>query len=66
MFTKPASVREIAKRLGVTDTAVKQHVARLYDKFAIYEDEEPKGLRLANEAIRRGAVTLAHLHRARE
>lgn len=60
-FTEPASVRDIAERLVVTETAVKQHLTHLYDKFAVYEESEPKRVRLANEAIRRAAVTLSDL-----
>jgi hypothetical protein len=33
----------------------------LYDKFRVYEAGERRRVRLANEAIRRGAVTLADL-----
>ena len=34
-FTEPASIREIADALVVTEAAVKQHLAHLYDKFGI-------------------------------
>lgn len=34
-FTEPATVREIAERLFVSEAAVKQHLLRLYDKFEI-------------------------------
>lgn len=61
MFTKPASIREIAEALFVTQNAVKQHLSRLYDKFGIHEGGEPRPVRLANEAIRRGAVSIADL-----
>jgi predicted component of type VI protein secretion system len=61
LFTEPASIRAIAERLVVTDAAVKQHLLRLYDKFGVYEAGERRRVRLANEAIRRGAVTLADL-----
>ncbi len=57
-FTPPSSVRSIAGALYVTESAVKQHLERLYDKFAILS--EPGGSRrvqLANEAIQRAAVT---------
>jgi pSer/pThr/pTyr-binding forkhead associated (FHA) protein len=60
MFTEPASVKDIAQQLVVTEAAVKQHLAHLYDKFAVY-DESGRRTRLANEAIRRGAVRLADL-----
>jgi DNA-binding CsgD family transcriptional regulator len=61
LFTEPASIRLIAENLVVTEAAVKQHLLRLYDKFGVYESGERRRVRLANEAIRRGAVTLADL-----
>lgn len=60
MFTRPASIREIAAEMFVTEGAVKQHLSRLYDKFGIYSEGE-RITALANEAIRRGAVSLADL-----
>jgi len=60
-FTEPASVRDIARELVVSDAAVKQHLAHLYDKFGLYDEGESRRVRLANEAIRRGAVSLADL-----
>jgi DNA-binding CsgD family transcriptional regulator len=59
-FPEPASVRRMARELFVTEAAVKQHLQNLYDKFAI-PTEGDRRVRLANEAIRRGAVTLAQL-----
>ena len=38
LFTEPASVREIAAALVVTDAAVKQHLGNLYYKFGIGRD----------------------------
>jgi DNA-binding CsgD family transcriptional regulator len=63
-FTEPASIREIADALVVTEAAVKQHLAHLYDKFGISEGGERRRVRLANEALRRGAVTIATLREA--
>jgi DNA-binding CsgD family transcriptional regulator len=60
-FTEPASIREIADALVVSEAAVKQHLAHLYDKFAIHGGGERRRVRLANEALRRGAVTMAGL-----
>jgi DNA-binding CsgD family transcriptional regulator len=60
-FTEPASVKEIAKELYVTDAAVKQHLDSMYKKFGLHEGEENRRVRLANEAIRRGAVSIAEL-----
>ena len=38
-FTDPASIREIAAELTVSDAAVKQHLTNLYVKFGIVEDD---------------------------
>jgi DNA-binding CsgD family transcriptional regulator len=66
VFREPATTRQIAAELVVTEAAVKQHLSRLYDKFAIHETEGRRS-RLANEAIRRGAVSTAEiLGRARK
>jgi pSer/pThr/pTyr-binding forkhead associated (FHA) protein len=59
-FPEPASVRRMATELFVTEAAVKQHLQNLYDKFAI-PTEGDRRVRLANEALRRGAVTIAQL-----
>ena len=62
-FTEPASVREIAARLYVTEAAVKQHLSNLYDKFGIAEDYSlaKRRVRLANAALETGAVRLSDL-----
>jgi pSer/pThr/pTyr-binding forkhead associated (FHA) protein len=59
-FPEPASVRRMAGELYVTEAAVKQHLQNLYDKFSI-PSEGDRRVRLANEALRRGAVTIAQL-----
>lgn len=59
-FPEPASVKAMARELFVTEAAVNQHLQNLYDKFAI-PAEGDRRVRLANEALRRGAVTLAQL-----
>jgi pSer/pThr/pTyr-binding forkhead associated (FHA) protein len=59
-FPEPVSVRQMAGELFVTEAAVKQHLQNLYDKFAI-PAEGDRRVRLANEALRRGAVTIAQL-----
>ena len=64
VFTEPASIREIGRELGVTDAAVKQHLIHLYDKFGLYSSDERRRVRLANEAVHRGAVTLGDLRDA--
>jgi hypothetical protein len=61
MFTEPASIRQMAAELVVTEAAIKQHLARLYDKFDVGAGEERRRLALANEALLRGAVSLAEL-----
>jgi len=62
VFREPASVRQIAAELVVTEAAVKQHLQRLYDKFGLYE-REGRRARLANEAVRRGVVSTAEIVR---
>ena len=59
-FPEAVSVRQMAQELFVTEAAIKQHLQNLYDKFAVPPEGERR-VRLANEAIRRGAVTLAML-----
>ena len=59
-FQPPASVHEIAGRLCVGKNAVQSHLVGLYRKFDIYEVADRR-LVLANEAIERGAVTVADL-----
>lgn len=56
-FPEAVSVKQMAHELFVTEAAIKQHLQNLYDKFAIPPEGERR-VRLANEAIRRGAVTL--------
>jgi DNA-binding CsgD family transcriptional regulator len=66
VFTEPATVRQVAAALVVTETAVKQHLLRLYDKFGLHGEGERRRARLANEAVRRGAVTVASLRGAEQ
>jgi DNA-binding CsgD family transcriptional regulator len=61
MFTEPASIRQVAEALGVTDAAVKQHLLHLYDKFGVYDEPTRRRVGLANEALRRGAVAIGDL-----
>jgi DNA-binding NarL/FixJ family response regulator len=61
VFTEPASLHQIATTLVVTEAAVQQHLLRLYDKFGIAPGTGSRRGQLANEAVRRGAVTLADL-----
>jgi pSer/pThr/pTyr-binding forkhead associated (FHA) protein len=62
MFTEPAPTRTIAEELFISDAAVKQHLANLFDKFGITATNANRRLQLANCAIRSGAVTIADLH----
>jgi pSer/pThr/pTyr-binding forkhead associated (FHA) protein len=61
MFTEPASTRAIAEELVISQAAVKQHLANLYDKFGVPAGESHRRAQLANEALRRGAVSLTQL-----
>ena len=61
MFTESASTRAIADELVITQAAVKQHLANLYGKFGVTPEETNRRSRLANEALRRGAVSLSDL-----
>lgn len=61
MFTEPASTRAIGEELVITQAAVKQHLANLYDKFGVAVSDSNRRSRLANEALRRGAVSLTQL-----
>lgn len=64
-FTPPASEREVAERLFVGPQAVRAHLSRLYDKFGIApEPGVNRRVALANEALQRGAVSLADLEAA--
>lgn len=60
-FAQPASTQEIARELVVSEAGVKFHLANLYDKFAVDPAEGGRRARLANEALRRGAVSRADL-----
>jgi hypothetical protein len=54
-FVAPATARDIADELVVTEAAVKQHLLRLYTKFRIPEGVNRRA-RLANEVISSGVV----------
>jgi pSer/pThr/pTyr-binding forkhead associated (FHA) protein len=65
MFTEPSSTKAIADELVITQAAVKQHLGNLYDKFGVAATDSNRRARLANVALRRGAVSLTEL-RSRE
>lgn len=54
-FVAPATAKDVADELVVTEAAVKQHLLRLYQKFRIPEGGNRRG-RLANEVIALGVV----------
>jgi predicted component of type VI protein secretion system len=58
LLNEPATIRTIATDLVISESAVKKHLGRLYDKFEIHEAEQRRRGRLVSDAIRRGAVTL--------
>jgi pSer/pThr/pTyr-binding forkhead associated (FHA) protein len=62
-FTQPASIKDIAGELVVTEAAVKQHLLHLYDKFGLDDRTENRRIRLANEVILRGLLNPAELRR---
>jgi FHA domain len=59
MFTEPASTQTIADELVVTQAAVRQHLANVYDKFGVSPSDSNRRARLANEALRRGCFPRA-------
>ena len=59
-FTPPASVSTIAAQLFVTQSAVKQHLGRLYLKFETPHCTDRR-VELANDAIDRGVIRRADL-----
>jgi len=63
-FAQPATVRQLADDFVVSEAAIKAHLANLYDKFGIYEGDRRR-VRLANEALRRGAVSLSEVRNPR-
>lgn len=56
-FPEAPSVRRLASELGLSESAVKKHLANLYDKFDLCTNEERRRSHLAGEAVRRGAFT---------
>jgi FHA domain len=61
MFTEPTSTRAIGEELVITQAAVKQHLVNLYHKFGVAAGDANRRSRLANEALRRGAVSVSEL-----
>lgn len=63
VFSEPATIKEMARVLYVSEAAIKQHLMHLFDKFEIPAGIDRRRLRLANEALRRGAVRLSEIRR---
>lgn len=61
LFAEPASVREMARALDVTEAAVKQHLLKLYDKFGIVDGGERRRVVLARKALQCGVIALGDL-----
>jgi pSer/pThr/pTyr-binding forkhead associated (FHA) protein len=59
-FAQPASIQRMASELFVTEAAIKQHLQNLYEKFGV-PTEGGRRVALANDAVRRGAVSRAML-----
>jgi hypothetical protein len=59
-FTEPASTKEIAQTLVVSDAAVKQHLSHLFDKFGVHAGLDRRRLRLANAGLARLPRRPAH------
>jgi DNA-binding NarL/FixJ family response regulator len=55
-FAEPASIRDIAPAMFVTEAAIKQHMRRLYNKFHLHDRSKRRRVLLANEVIERGIV----------
>lgn len=60
-FGRPATVAEIAARLYIGQATVKFHLENLFTKFGLLETGHERRLALANEALRRGAVSFSEL-----
>lgn len=61
IFCEPASTKEIADELTVSEDAVKKHLVRLYEKFEIHEGPGSRRTRLANAALGTGAISLSSI-----
>jgi DNA-binding NarL/FixJ family response regulator len=62
LFADPPPVRTIATELKVSESAVKKHLANLYDKFDLQSHELRRRPRLASEVVRRGALARTRSH----
>jgi DNA-binding CsgD family transcriptional regulator len=64
-FAQAATIQEMAAELVVNSGTIKFNLGNLYDKFGILETGHTRRGQLANEAVRRGAVTMAELQAKR-
>jgi hypothetical protein len=56
-FRLPATTKQISVDLVVSESAVRHHLDRLYDKFEIYDDDpDERRRKLAIDAMQRGVV----------
>ena len=62
-FTPPTPVRDMKAELFVTTAAVRENLSRLYTLFDIPQEGDRR-VQLANEAVRRGAVTVKDIEEA--
>jgi hypothetical protein len=60
LLEEPAAVHDIATELVITESAVKKHLGRLYDKFGLYDRRRSRS-HLAHAAIRVGVVSTSEL-----
>jgi DNA-binding NarL/FixJ family response regulator len=56
VIAQPASVKEMAAELVVTEAAIKQHLLHLYDKLGIEASGERRRVALARMALQLGLV----------
>src|SRR5438094_1070621 len=59
-FHEPAPTRDIARTLFVTETAVKQHLLRMYEKLDVPESGNRRRA-LANAALEQGIIEATEL-----
>jgi tetratricopeptide (TPR) repeat protein len=59
-FHEPAPTRDIARALFVTETAVKQHLLRMYEKLDVPESKSRRRA-LANAALEQGIIDASEL-----
>ncbi len=63
-FPQPASIAALASDLVVSESAVKFHLANLYDKVDLHDSGQSRRVQLANEAVRRRADSVADVRAA--